>query len=297
VSGAREATARPFVAENIGVVRVTLSPASLIAKQQTRFLVELLMAAFALAVSGTLAYVLGRRLTRDLKASRDLVVKADADKRKLIHKVHSIVEEERKGIAIEIHDELNASLIAVRLESQSILQLANQLKADPVVDQVKLKSQSITKLAQDLYANGRRLVRRLRPEVLDTLGLHGAVEEMVRHYGASRPHCGFDFHSSGAFSALNKELAISAYRIVQEALSNVIKHAEASSVSVSLVLDDQALRIEVVDDGAGFDPAAVSDGIGLIGMRERVAAMEGKIEWVTKPEQGTRVVVELPVPA
>ncbi|HZX27383.1 MAG TPA: histidine kinase, partial [Telluria sp.] len=128
--------------------------------------------------------------TRDLVASRNDALRADAEKRKLIQKVNSIIEDERKSIAVEIHDELNASLIAARLESQAIKQLADKLPSTPEVDEIKQKSAAITKLTLDLYASGRRLVRRLRPEVLDMLGLDGAVEEMARHYNSSE--CSFE---------------------------------------------------------------------------------------------------------
>ncbi len=215
--------------------------------------------------------------TRDLLASRNEALRADADKRKLIQKVNSIIEDERKTIAVEIHDELNASLIAVRLEAQSIGTLASKAQPGPEVDEIRSKAQAITKLALDLYANGRRLVRRLRPEVLDMLGLHGAVEEMLRHYDSAG--CRFAFHSEGDFSKLGNELAISAYRIVQEALSNIMKHAGATSAEVTLVLDaaHDLLRIEVEDNGHGFDPASSGEGIGIIGMRERVYALRGTI--------------------
>jgi two-component system sensor histidine kinase UhpB len=354
VSGSSESKPPPFQTETIGVVRVTMSPSYMMARQNVRFQVELLMAAFALAISGLLAYFLGRSLigplrmsinalrkirggnyqvglavttggeigelqasinemslalerskqdlenkvaerTKDLLASRNEVQKADADKRKLIHKVNSIVEDERKSIAIEIHDELNATLIAARLESQSILQLANKMDSSPLVEQVKAKSASITKLTLDLYASGRRLVRRLRPEVLDMLGLDGAVEEMIRHYDISHPQCQFAFHAEGSFAKLGNELAISAYRIVQEALSNVIKHADASEVKVSLLLTGETLHIEVADNGAGFDPQAQSSGIGLIGMRERVAAMNGSIAWHSGQGEGTTALIDLPL--
>jgi two-component system sensor histidine kinase UhpB len=232
--------------------------------------------------------------TRDLLASRNEALRADADKRKLIHKVNSIVEDERKSIAIEIHDELNASLIAARLESQSIMALAAKLAPAPEVDDIRAKSQSITKLTLDLYASGRRLVRRLRPEVLEMLGLHGAVEEMLRHYD-SGSGCRFTFHSEGDFSRLGHDLAISAYRIVQEALSNVMKHADADHAQVSLVLDGDVLRIAVADDGAGFDPVQASEGIGIIGMRERVHALHGTIAVHATPGAGTEVAIVLPV--
>jgi len=234
--------------------------------------------------------------TRDLVASRNEALRADADKRKLIQKVNSIIEEERKGIAVEIHDELNASLIAVRLEAQAIGQLASKAGDDPVIEQIRQKSQSITKLALDLYASGRRLVRRLRPEVLDMLGLHGAVEEMLRHYD-SGSGCSFTFHSEGDFSKLGNELAISAYRVVQEALSNVMKHSGATAAQVSLVLSqvDNALRIEVADNGSGFDTASASEGIGIIGMRERVYALGGSIDVRSTPGKGTVVAIALPL--
>jgi two-component system sensor histidine kinase UhpB len=233
--------------------------------------------------------------TRDLVASRNEALRADADKRKLIQKVNSIIEDERKSIAVEIHDELNASLIAVRLEAQSIVTLASKAPPAPELEDIRGKAQAITRLALDLYANGRRLVRRLRPEVLDMLGLHGAVEEMLRHYDSSG--CRFSFHSEGDFSRLGNELAISAYRIVQEALSNIMKHASATSAEVTLVLDaaGQVLRIEVEDNGQGFDPASSSEGIGIIGMRERVYALNGTITVRSAPERGTTLAIALPL--
>jgi two-component system sensor histidine kinase UhpB len=221
------------------------------------------------------------------------VAERTRDYRKLIQKVNSIIEDERKSIAVEIHDELNASLIAVRLGSQTIQQLAAKAAPGPEVEQIRDNAQAITKLALDLYANGRRLVRRLRPEVLDMLGLHGAVEEMVNHYRSSGVH--FEFESKGDFSRIGNELAISAYRIVQEALSNIMKHSQAGFARVSLVLSEDSLKIEVLDDGEGFDPALASEGIGIIGMRERVFAVGGSIRVESRPGEGTLVAITLPL--
>jgi two-component system sensor histidine kinase UhpB len=109
----------------------------------------------------------------------------------------------------------------------------------------------------------------------------------------------FEFQTEGDFSRLNNELAISAYRIVQEALSNVMKHAGASNAQVTLVLDDEhdVLRIAVEDDGQGFDPAVSSEGIGIIGMRERVYALHGTMAVRSKPQRGTTVEITLPLSA
>lgn len=357
VSASSDTRPPTLTTEVVGAVRVTMSPAHMLAKQTRRFQVEVAIAALALAASGVLAWVLARSLTlplrdaigalreirggnfrvalpvttggevgelqasigemsvaldqskqdlenkvaertRELLASRNEALRADADKRKLIQKVNSIIEDERKSIAVEIHDELNASLIAVRLEAQSIGMLAAKAGASAEVEEIRTKAQAITRLALDLYANGRRLVRRLRPEVLDMLGLHGAVEEMLRHYD-SGSGCRFAFHSEGDFSRLGNELAISAYRIVQEALSNVMKHAQASHAEVTLVLDDahDVLRIAVEDDGQGFDPAVSSEGIGIIGMRERVYALHGTMAVRSAPQRGTTVEITLPLSA
>ena len=233
--------------------------------------------------------------TRDLEASRNEALKANAEKRKLIQKVHSVVEDERKSIAIEIHDELNASLIAARLESQRILQLATNMPDSAAVQEICSKAQAIIQISRDLYASGRSLVRRLRPEVLDMLGLHGAVEEMVLHYDNTHADCDFELDASGDFGQLDIALAISAYRIIQEALSNVIKHAHASRVRVGLRLLPEMLEINISDDGRGFDAETTAAGIGLIGMRERVAGWNGQMRVSSAAETGTRLQIALPI--
>ena len=300
VSGSSDTKPPTLTTETVGWVRVTMSPSHMLDKQARRFRVELAMAALALIISIALALALARKVaerTSELVESRNEALKADADKRKLIQKVNSIIEDERKSIAVEIHDELNASLIAARLESQSIFHLADKAGQGAAIDEIKAKSQAITKLTLDLYASGRRLVRRLRPEVLDMLGLHGAVEEMIRHYDSSLANSRFEFRSEGDFSQLGNELAISAYRIVQEALSNVMKHATATRTKVSLVLseDDGMLHIEVADNGAGFNMATSSSGIGIIGMRERVYALGGTISFASEPGSGTIISISLPL--
>jgi two-component system sensor histidine kinase UhpB len=239
--------------------------------------------------------------TKDLVLSRNEALKSDAEKRKLIQKINSIVEDERKAIAIEIHDELNASLIAARLESQRIVQLVRKTETNEVPDktlnEIQERAQSIIKLTLDLYANGRNLVRRLRPEVLDMLGLQGAIEEMLRYFNTDPSICQFTLHSSGDFSHLQSELAISGYRIIQEALSNVVKHAGASVVDILIELHEQENRLDIAinDNGCGFDPALVSSGLGITGMRERVYAFDGHFNLISAAGSGTRLTITLPL--
>ncbi|WP_373988240.1 ATP-binding protein [Duganella sp. BuS-21] len=274
--------------ETIGYVRVTMSPSALLLKQTRRFYVELLVGSLGLLACVLLAWQLAKGLDASLQASMQALREADAEKRRLIGKVNTAVEDERKSIALEIHDELNATLIAVRLEGQRIADLSPE-------GEVRDKAQSIIKLALGLYNSGRSLVRRLRPEVLDMLGLEGAVEELVRHYDSARSGCRFDLQARGDFSRLEGDIAISAYRIVQEALSNIVKHARATQASLSLALEQGELRIRIADNGRGFDAALASAGIGLVGMRERVYALNGSIALETSPEAGTLISIAMPI--
>lgn len=239
--------------------------------------------------------------TVELTISRNAALKADAEKRRLIQQIQTIIEEERKSIAIEIHDELNASLIAARLDSQRILHLLEKTSAPDALlqrdQQIQEKARAIIKTLLDLYANGRKLVRRLRPEVLELLGLEGALDEMLRHYQSEQ--CRFTLHVDGDFSDLTQNMSISIYRIVQEALSNIIKHAQASDVAINLQLAQSVheLRLELKDNGIGFDATVPVTGMGLMGMRERVLALDGTIQIDSTNQHGTSIVIRIPMPS
>ncbi|WP_028104983.1 ATP-binding protein [Pseudoduganella violaceinigra] len=275
----------------MGYVQVRMSPTAMLRKARARFQLELGVAFAGLMVCAALAWQMTSGFASSLQASMQAVRAADAEKRRLLQRVTTAVEDERKAIALEIHDELNATLIAIRLESQQIAALA----ADDALAQIRDKAQAITRLALGLYNSGRTLVRRLRPEMLDMLGLQGAVEEMVRQVGSSHPACHFSLHTEGDFTGLNGDAAISAYRIVQEALSNIVKHARAGSASVDIARRGDALHITVADDGTGFDPARTAAGIGLAGMRERVQGLGGT--FAMDCASGTCIAVTLPVEA
>src|SRR5471032_348464 len=230
----KPAGASSVAVETMGYVRVTMSPSALLVRQTRRFYVELLVASLGLMACALLAWQLSTGLNASLQASMQALRAADAEKRRLIRKVNTAVEDERKSIALEIHDELNATLIAARLEAQRIVDVSGP-------GEVRERAQSIIKLALGLYNSGRTLVRRQRPEVLDMLGLDGAVEEMVRHYDRAHAGCRYSFRADGRFAQLESGIGISAYRIMQEALSNIAKHARATQVTVVLSLDGAGL--------------------------------------------------------
>ena len=143
----------------------------------------------------------------------------------------------------------------------------------------------------------RDIVSRLRPEVIDTLGLRVAVDEMVRQYDALHPQCRFELQATGDFAGLDDETAIAAYRLIQEALSNVVKHSSATKACVRIAVpsDRKQLHIQIDDNGCGFDRDTIEPGIGLIGMSERVDGLGGTLDIQTQPNAGTSIAIDLPV--
>lgn len=282
--------------ETVGYLQVRMAPQALLTRQAHRFYVELLVACAGLLLCGALAFRLSQGFDTSLQASLAALRAADAEKRQLLRRVNTAVEAERQSIALEIHDELNAVLVAARLEAQRIAALARDVHPPALAQDIGTRAQTIARLALGLYNSGRALVRRLRPEVLDMLGLRGAVEEMVRQYEDSHPDCRFACQADEDLDGIAPEVAITAYRVAQEALSNVVKHARARHAHVRMARRGGMLHIEIEDDGTGFDAAARREGIGIAGMRERVQALDGSFALASDPVAGgTRIAIALPL--
>jgi two-component system sensor histidine kinase UhpB len=235
-------------------------------------------------------------------------LKLSAERRMLLRQVTNAAEAERRMIAVEIHDQLNASLIVARLETQHILETVNTVRqsyragalvpdAEIHLDSTGAAAAKVLELVGDLYKIARGIVKRLRPEVIDTLGLVLALEEMVGYYDKSHPDCYFDLNTKGDLEDLSDDLALSVYRIVQESLSNIIKYAGASVVQVALGVDEEKQRVllRVTDNGKGFDVDSVQLGLGLIGMRERVSGGEGELTITSAPGKGSTISAYIPL--
>lgn len=234
--------------------------------------------------------------TQELKLAIERVQKADAEKRRLISHSNAMVEADRKRVAVEIHDHLGAALISVRLEASALLARAEAAHDE---DSARL-ARRICDTVQSLYVSSRDIIKSLRPEVIDTLGLAGAIEEMVRHLDAAHPDCRFSFIAPDGAPDVRGEVAIAVYRVVQEACTNIIKHAEAhrAKVILSMAPDTGELCITVHDDGQGFSMSGQSPaGLGLIGMRERVAAIGGQLQISSSPGGGTTLELHVPIQA
>ena len=197
-------------------------------------------------------------------------------------------DEERKRWARELHDQTLQSLGGLRVS------LASSLG----VHDAAAKDERIRQAIEDIeveISNLRRIISDLRPSLLDDLGLVPAIEAMLERWREAGLVVTSELvlAPKSADAELDAELETTAYRVVQEAVTNVAKHARAKSVRVSLALSEEELRIEVQDDGVGFDPGERTGGFGLAGMRERVYLAGGTLE-IHPADPGTLLRVRMP---
>lgn len=234
--------------------------------------------------------------TTDLQIERDRTIEANKIKSRLIHMLQTIAEEERKAISIEIHDELNAALIGIRLEIEQIATIAKQDANNEQSRKIQELSASAVRKVADLYKMARLIVKRLRPETLDNLGLSESIIEMVSQYNATHPSCRFSYLPIGDLNEIDSKTGLVIYRLIQESLSNVIKHADASECYVTLNYskEEKQIALSIRDNGDGIDPAKLHSGIGLIGMKERVEQLKGILSIDTFPKMGSEVQITIP---
>jgi len=202
--------------------------------------------------------------------------------RDALRRVVAAQELERQRLARELHDETGQALT-------SILLGLKPLENGPANEAVAELHELVVTALQDV----RRLAVELRPKVLDDFGLVPALERLAAAFGE---HTGLnvDFHSTIGEERLPSEVETALFRVVQESLTNVVKHSRASNVSIVLTRKGDAVAVVVEDDGEGFDPAATGQGIGLLGMRERLALLDGKLDVESAAGSGTTLVAEVP---
>ncbi len=207
-------------------------------------------------------------------------------------------EEERRRLRRDLHDGLGSVLTSLNLRAGAIRAL---LGRDPTTAEALVVE--LQTAIRSAIADIRRLVYDLRPPLLDELGLLEAIREQAAHYGSATAQILQQEYPSGLsvcvhapeeLPALPAALEVATYRIVQEALSNVARHAHARTCTVRLTLSEAVLQVEITDDGIG-QPPAPRGGVGLLSMRERAAELGGTCQIEATPEGGTLVCARLPM--
>ena len=223
-----------------------------------------------------------KRMENELMRSRELL-------RLLSARLQQIREEERMRIAREIHDELGGFLTVLKLDIAS-------LGKEPAAQAFRQKQEAISNTIVAAIGSVRRICSDLRPSVLDHIGLTAAIEWQVEEWQAKTGvRCAMS--SSIDEECIDPGRATAAFRVLQEALTNVARHAHASDVRVRLWTEAGRLRLEVRDNGRGIVDSTMGDttSLGLLGMKERVFSFGGSVEISSAPGQGTTVDVSIPL--
>jgi PAS domain S-box-containing protein len=216
----------------------------------------------------------------------------EAERVELLRRLVKAQEDEQRRISRELHDQMGQSLAALLLGLKA---LKNSVPEKSAAESIQRLQDITNRIADEMHS----LIRRLRPTALDDLGLQTALTNYLEEW-AERSDIAFDFHCNGLLEQrLDSQLETTIYRIVQEAINNVIKHANAKNVS--LILERRANKVLVIieDDGVGFDAEALlttparNRRFGLLGMQERVALVGGVVSIESTPGVGTTVLAHI----
>jgi signal transduction histidine kinase len=210
--------------------------------------------------------------------------------RRLSQQLVATQEEERTHLSRELHDHVAQVLTGLRMELGRI-----ERTKGPVDVQVVAAVAEAKKLVDDMFRTVRDLALGLRPSMLDDLGLQPALQWHVREF-TSRYGLNAELHANGHFAALSDAHRTCVYRSVQEALTNIVRHANATSVAVDVTGRTDCLEVSVTDNGVGIDSARRRTGLGLRGIEERVKELQGTVTIGGGANSGTTLTIRLPLP-
>lgn len=241
----------------------------------------------------------GRRLLemQDALANKiEELNQSQDDLRVLAARLHAVREDERAILSRELHDSFGQCLTALQIDLMAMdrhLQSASAPDLRDVSDRLVAMVPQIERLAEHVQT----LCTSLRPNVLFELGLLAAIEWQTEDTSKrSGLHCSMSLPAEEL--PLDKELALAIFRIVQESLTNIVRHAQATHVTISLHNTGGVLALDILDDGRGFVPktSPAARTYGLLGMRERAVAFGGTVEFFNAPDKGAAVQVRMPLP-
>ncbi|MER3423407.1 MAG: hypothetical protein C4293_09445 [Nitrospiraceae bacterium] len=227
--------------------------------------------------------------------ARDITQRKERDLSNLALRLETIRAEERTRISRDLHDELGQTLTAMKFEIQWIARLLSERSGEPLSSLLRPKINSILERVESTSAAVQKIAFELRPSVLDTFGLEAAIVLQVDEF-ATRTGIAYETHFHFDHAKITAEQSTALFRILQEALTNVERHAQATKVWVNLTEEMGRLRLEVRNNGIGIPECRVRDpqSLGLLGMRERIRPLGGEIQIVGSQGEGTRLVASLP---
>lgn len=214
-------------------------------------------------------------------------------------------EEERRRVALELHDESSQNLTALLVHTEILQQALVTLPASALTSEARelLRGglQQLTQLSQHTLESIRTLALQLRPAILDDLGLHAALRWLAEDC-RERLHIHVDLAlqaspNSAANTAYPTLYETTLFRVAQESLTNVARHAQATHVAITLKQDAQTVELCIRDNGQGYEVTQRRSGLGISGMQERVALLNGTFSLISETGQGTTVLTVLPLPA
>ena len=229
-----------------------------------------------------------------------MVVSLDAERqleenRQLTQLIQKHIEDERRSLARELHDELGQYVTAIKTFAVAIANKTKERAPD-----VEASAQTIVAAANHIYDGMHNIIRQLRPGSLDNLGLSETLRDLINSYQQQNPELDIELHLCGELNKLGENININVFRIVQESINNVIKHAEAKHIHVNLHASTHGdLELTIRDDGKGMEIAHVdqTNHFGLLGMRERVQGLHGQFNVVSslaKKAGGTTISIVIP---
>ena len=229
-------------------------------------------------------------LENHAETQRQTALRAEQDMRQLSLRLVEIQESERKALSRELHDHVSQILTALRME----LGRAERTRALPTVFAGAIAEAK--QLTETIMRTVRDIAMGLRPSMLDDLGLGPALEWHVRDF-TRRSGIPVNLTITGDVDRLPDQYRTCAYRVIQEALTNCVRHAKATKVSVTMRLDDHALAFSIADNGIGISPGVQRTGLGLVGLDERVRELDGTVAVESTSGGGTTIRVEMPRPS
>jgi two-component system sensor histidine kinase UhpB len=227
------------------------------------------------------------RMAESLEAERQL-----EENRQLTQLIQTHIEDERRSLARELHDELGQYVTAIKTFAVGIVN-----KTESKMPDVASNAQTIVAAANHIYDGMHNIIRHLRPGSLDNLGLSETLRDAVNQWQTTNPDVTFNLNLSGGLDALGESLNINFYRIIQESVTNALRHAKATRLDINLIQAENGdLVLSIKDNGVGMATLNVdqTQHFGLLGMRERTQALHGKFNVDSALGKGTSITVSIP---